>query len=406
MLCTMIFSAAAIPASAQQETVLHSFAIGDTSDEAPHAPQNAVVFDPEGNLYGTTVAGGPPEAENGGSAYKLSPQADGSWVLSILYFFGPGPTGEYPSSNLIFDSAGNLYGTTNGGGTNYRGVVFQLVPQAEGLWKENILMNFTGQAAGTYSGLMFDKRGNLYGTNYGDGLYECGEVFELSPVSGGWTQQIVHMFAGPDGCGPGGGLAMDAAGNMYGITYTGGATDGGTVFELSPNANGVWSEKVLHSFDGDSASNYLPRGGPVFDSSGNLYGTTFGKTNARFQGSGTVYKLSPSADGTWTETILHQFSDNGVDGFSPYAGVVFDAAGNLYGTTSEGGAYGAGTAFKLSPQSDGSYSETIVHSFGNGSDGSNPYYGSLIFDPAGNLYGTTENGGRGDSSGIVFKITR
>jgi uncharacterized repeat protein (TIGR03803 family) len=408
MLCAVVLLAVAIPSAAQQETILHTFTSSEFGS-GPYAPANAVVFDAEGNLYGTTPAGGPPQTENGGAAYELSPQADGSWVLSVLYFFNGGRDGEYPYSNLIFDSAGNLYGANSGGGADYRGVVFQLVPQAEGRWKENTLMTFMGQAAGTLSGLIFDKDGNLYGTNYGDGPYECGEVFELSPTPGGvWTQQVVHSFTGvPNGCGPGGNLVLDAAGNFYGITYRGGeASDGGTVYELLPKANGDWGEKILYSFDGDSASDDLPFGGPVLDNSGNLYGTARGKENGRDQGSGTVYKLSPSADGAWTQTILHQFNDDGVDGFTPLAGVVLDPAGNLYGTTSEGGAFGGGTVFVLSPGPDGSYGEAILHSFGSPSDGRNPQYGNLIFDSAGNLYGTTQSGGpAAGGSGTVFKIT-
>jgi len=211
------------------------------------------------------------------------------------------------------------------------------------------------------SRLIFDTTGNLYGTTPLGGIYNSGVVFELTPqAGGGWTEKILYSFMnnGIDGITPYGGLVPDASGNLYGTTSAGGTYGDGTVFELTPQVGGGWTEKVLFSFNGtDGKEPY--NGSLIFDTAGNLYGTTaYGGAFSTLSG-GTVFELSPASDGTWTETVLHSFNNDGVDGYTPYSGLVLDSAGNLYGTTAVGGTLsrcppiGCGTVFELTPASRG-----------------------------------------------------
>ena len=215
-------------------------------------------------------------------------------------------------------------------------------------------------------------------------------ILSLTLAPGAWAAsryKVLYRFqvGGNDGSAPIAGLIFDAAGNLYGTTEYGGASNYGTVFKLTPNAVGSWTKSVLYSFK-DGSDGGWPAAGLIFDAAGNLYGTTF---DVSFSDYGTVFKLTPNADGSWTESVLHSF--NGSDGETPVAGLIFDAAGNLYGTTDSGGAYRNGTVFKLTPNADGSWTESVLHAF-IGSDGAHPDAG-LIFDAAGNLYGTTDFGG-------------
>jgi uncharacterized repeat protein (TIGR03803 family) len=264
--------------------------------------------------------------------------------------------------------------------------------------------------ANPHAGLIFDAAGNLYGTTTRGGAYGGGTVFKLTPNSDGtWTESVLHSFAtGEDSRYPQGNLIFDAAGNLYGTT-SGGEQDGsGTVFKLTPNSDGSWTESVLYAFCSlknctDGAS---PFAGLIFDQAGNLYGTTAvgGAT-----GGGTAFKLTPNSNGSWMEGVLYSFCSltNCADGYEPSAGLIFDQAGNLYGTTASGGEQdGSGTVFKLTPNSDGSWTESVLHSFTSTPDGANPFAG-LIFDAAGNLYGTTTAGGSnkcGGGCGTVFKL--
>ena len=218
-------------------------------------------------------------------------------------------------------------------------------------------------------------------------------VFELTPAAGGtWTEKVLYSFSGgTDGDQPAAGLIFDAAGNLYGTTYVGGTSDNGTVFELTPAGGGTWTERVLYNFNGTGGA--IPQAGLIFDAAGNLYGTTFAGGTYNL---GTVFELTPAGGGTWTEQVLHNFG-NGTDGGGPWAGLIFDAAGNLYGTTRYGGSYGGGTVFRLNAQG-----ETLLYSF-SGADGANPIAG-LVLDAAGNLYGTTYLGGA-SSQGTAFEIT-
>jgi uncharacterized repeat protein (TIGR03803 family) len=255
--------------------------------------------------------------------------------------------------------------------------------------------------------MVFDAAGNLYGTAGSEGPYNAGVVFELSPDGDGtWTASVLHSFAGgpADGRAPFANVILDSAGNLYGTTRNGGAHTYGTVFELSPVGDGTWTQLLLHSFQKNNGDGYNPWGGVIFDKARNLYGTTIA---GGAYGGGTVFKLSPASGGGWSERILHSFG-NGTDGNEPAVGLVADASGNLYGVTSRGGAYSTstmpgGTVFKLSPVGNGSWTEAILHSFGKGTDGSVPS-GALILDGGSNLYGTTSGGGL-YGGGMVFEIT-
>ena len=218
--------------------------------------------------------------------------------------------------------------------------------------QEKVLHNFNNNGTDGVSpqaGLIVDGAGNLYGTTSGGGTYNIGTVFELSPTAdGGWMEKVLHNFNynGTDGYFPSASLIFDKAGNLYSTTSYGGTYGYGTVFELSPKKGGDWTEKVLYSFDKNGTDGYGPGGGLIFDKAGNLYGTTFGGGTYDL---GTAFELSLTGNGGWTEWVLHSFNDNGTDGYSLMAGLIFDKAGNLYGTTDRGGAYNEGTVFKLTP---------------------------------------------------------
>ena len=319
---------------------------------------------------------------------------------SVLYFFKGGTTdGQDPGGGLIMDGAGNLYGTPAGGGTNGYGTVFTI--NAAGT--ESVVYSFKG---GTTDGdspfgqLVMDSAGNLYGTTSGGGANGDGTVFKITAAG---TESVLHSFVGgtTDGQQPIAGLVMDSAGNLYGTTSFGGENDDGTVFKIS--AGGTAS--ILYSFKGGTTDGKVPDSGVIMDGAGNLYGTTsMGGAN----GDGTVYEISAAG----TESILHSFDGYPTDGQLPWAGLAMDNAGNLYGTTTEGGANDDGTVFKI----DAAGAETVLYSFKGGTtDGQGPF-SSLIIDGAGNLYGTTEgysyvtplNGtpvsGSANGNGTVFKI--
>src|SRR5271156_4978373 len=313
---------------------------------------------------------------------------------------------DIPNGDLIFGAAGNLYGTTLEGGDPGCGLgcgtVFQLSLEADKTWKFTTIFKFDGKD-GAYpaAGLVMDAAGNLYGTTSSDTGLGDGAVFELSPRKDGiWTITTLVKFAGKNGSDPEARLILDAAGNLYGTTSAGGnsACDGsgcGTAFRLTPSTNGKWKLTTRFEFNGtDGASPYAALS---FDAAGNLYGTTSG--GGKF-GEGTVFKLSPSkGDDAWTHTTLFNF--NGADGAGPRGSVVFDAAGNLYGTTVGGGGLGFGTVFKLSPEGNGGWKHTTLVTFDIG-NGSQPTAG-LIFDPDGNLYGNANDGRFG--IGIVFRLS-
>src|ERR1019366_2789841 len=319
-------------------------------------PYAGLIFDAAGNLYGTTVQGG---TYNYGTVFELTPAAGGGWTEKVLHNFNyNGTDGAYPYAGLIFDAVGNLYGTTDGGGTYSYGTGFEVTPEAGGVWTEKVLHNFNyngTDGANPYAGLIFDVVGNLYGTTQGGGTYSYGTVFELTPAAGGvWTEKVLHNFNnnGTDGAYPYAGLIFDAARNLYGTTEVGGTHNDGTVFELTPAGGGSWTEKVLHNFNNNGTDGADPRAGLIFDAAGNLYGTTYVGDTYNY---GAVFELTPAGGGSWTEKVLHNFNNNGTDGAWPYAGLIFDAAGNLYGTTAGGGTYGGGGGFGVTPPAGGGW---------------------------------------------------
>ncbi len=323
---------------------------------------------------------------------------------SVLYSFAGHWTGdgESPYAGLIVDANGNLYGTTYYGGPDDFGTVFKVDTSGN----ETVLFTFGSVAGpldgiGPYGGLVRDPDGNLYGTTYRGGQAEEGTVFKLD-TSG--TETVLYSFTGNDGANPYAALARDQHGNLYGTTSVGGAFSSGKVFKLT-HFSGGWKESALYTFTGgiDGGSPYA---GLVLDSSGNLYGTT---ARAGIYDAGEVFKLEPSPRGAWNITVLYNFTGQN-DGGLPYSGVIFDKSGNLYGTTYTGGYYQAGTVFVLQPTVNGQWKEAVLHHFTGGADGGNPYSG-VIRDSQRNLYGTTFSGGNVDYNcnpggcGTVWKLT-
>jgi uncharacterized repeat protein (TIGR03803 family) len=385
------------------EQILHSFRNGKDGAQ----PEGGLIADQKGNLYGTTVYGGTGKGYSGfGTVFTVAPDGD----ESALYAFKGGSDGTYPTDTLLLDKNGNLYGTTTGGGTGCSpsgcGTVFKLAPHG----KETLLYVFQGQDDGwrPLGGLIADANGNLFGTTALGGSYNgecaqtgCGTVFELTP---GGTIITLHAFqGGSDGYGPSGGVIMDSSGNLYGTTYGGGSGTNcefgcGLVFKLTPD--GTYA--VLYAFQGGSDGS-APEAGLVTDAAGNLYGTTFwgGDTNSCSDGCGTVFKLTPAGQ----ESVLHAFH-YGSDGGSPEAGLLMDKKGNLYGTTFAGGSNsgckksgftGCGTVFEVSPEGV----ETVLYRFSR-SQGGNPAAG-LLPGAHGDFYGTTEYGAKGNN-GVVFEL--
>jgi len=388
--------------AASPERVLYSFCTLAGCPDG-YDPVGTVTFDTVGNLYGVTYMGG---RYGDGAAFELK-RVQGKWKEQVLHSFNlSGSDGAFPEGGLILDAFGNLYGTTSCyvyqcGEYGY-GNIFEL-KHKHGKWTEKILHSFNGtDGANPYGRLSFDAAGNLYGTTLNGGAYGQGTAFELMPNNGRWTEKVLHSFDPNDydGCEPYAGMIFDSTGNLYGSTSIGGtgaecAPFGcGTVFELIPG-NGQWTEEVLYSF-GQNADDGASPNDLVFDASGNLYGTTSGGGGK--YGYGTVFELVLN-NGNWTEAVLHRF--NRKDGAYPQSGLAFDAAGNLYGTTHEGGAGLAGVAFELRA-SNAKWTERVLHRFGHGRDASQPS-GGLVFDPAGNLYGLSYGGGEA-GNGTVFQL--
>jgi uncharacterized repeat protein (TIGR03803 family) len=366
-------------ATAQTETVLYSFP-GSPDGQYPYS---SLIFDAEGNLHGTTSAGGKYDA---GTVFEIGPTGR----EGPLYSFGP--LGSNPEAGVIQDSAGNLYGTLVCGGIcgngEAPGAVFKITPAG--------VESTLGTEGPTYATLVQDASGNLYGTSLGN-YPNYGTVFE---VSAAWAVTTLYTFGGsPDGASPYPGVIRDAEGNLYGTTVGGGTNGYGTIFEVTaPN-----TEKILYNFcslekckDGSR-----PYAGLVQDSAGNLYGTTVNGSGNSCD-CGVVFELTKKGNKL---IVLHRFTGSPTDGKIPYGGLIMDDKGNLYGTTTYGGASGTGTVFKVTS----AHKESLLYNFTGGADGANPY-ASLVMDAQGNLYGTTTGGGTVNSNcasgcGVVFKVT-
>ncbi len=399
------------PARAQKFKVLHTFH-GSPADG--DGPLGALIRDSAGNFYGTTAQGGTGKCNGGcGTAFKLDENGKLVWLHSFS-----GKNGQYPYAGLLRDSAGNLYGTTVEGGTRCYGMGFPgcgTVFKLNKTGKETLLYSFAGipDAYFPEALLVGDAAGDLYGTTYSGGTSDnAGTVFKVDRKG---NETVLYSFCSLSNCADGNtpypSVIRDSAGDLYGVTGAGGAYGAGVVYEL----DSADRETVLYNFTGGSDG-----GGPdsvlVADPSGNLYGTTTGGGNGECGGSGcgVVFELSPHSDGSWTESVLYVFCSlsNCTDGEEPIAGpLVRDAAGNLYGTTYFGGSYrncngdGCGVVFKV----DINGKETVLHSFTGGKDGANPWAG-LTMDSADILYGVAGEGGdtkcyAPHGCGVVFKIT-
>ncbi len=396
-----------VTARAGEKTI---FSFPSNGSGGASVPGN-LVFDPSAaHLYGTTLDGGVFDLTHCGGGcglvFELTRTASGPWQETIIHEFTGGVDGAVPGSGLVADAKGNLYGTTRYGGQGAHcgnvqiscGTVFRLVHTSSG-WSETILHVFAGASDGSYpqGPVILDAQGNLYGTTGGDGdpACKCGTVFEIQHLANGhWSKKELYAFTGgSDGASPFAGLVLDGSGNLYGATRDGGPFNGGTVFELSPAGGGARSESVIYNFGSTAGDGGQPSGGLTIDSQGNLYGTT----SAGGAGFGTAFELSP-AGGSWTENIMHTFQ-GGTDGATPYSSLTFDSAGNLFGTTWAGGTNNAGTVYELSPAGGGTWTETLPIVF-NGKNGME-LSGGVIFDKQGNFYGGTEAGG---SNGLVYEF--
>jgi uncharacterized repeat protein (TIGR03803 family) len=376
--------------------VLYSFAGEDDGEYT----DTDVAIDASGNLYGTSVLGG---EFGGGTVWQLSP-VGGDWVHSVLYSFTGGADGGEPYKGVTLDGAGNLYGTAVTGGSGSCeggcGVAYKLTKTGT-TWAQTVIHAFSGGEDGSGPGarVALDKRGNVYGMTPTGGTNGLGTIYQLHPRSNGsWALRVIHTFTGgSDGSSGSAGKLVLRGRHIYGAATTGGLNGSGTVFELTSTRSGEWDFKTLYSFLGAPDGSF-PYGALLFDAAGNLYGTTYyGGTN----GLGAVYKLSPNDVGEWSETVLYSFK-TGSDGNSSISNLVSDAAGNLYGTTSEGG-LGSGTIFKLTPGQNESWTESIAHSFQGSPDGAFPYAG-MVAGSAGSFFGATVHGGD-DGDGTIYKFT-
>jgi uncharacterized repeat protein (TIGR03803 family) len=394
---------AGLCASAQTVSTIHDFGSGPDGDN----PQSGVIFDRNGNLFGTAALGG---SKGNGAAYQLTPPpgGQGQWTETILHQFSGQPDGATPDSVLTMTANGRLFGTTQLGGSKNLGSVYALVPpRASGdTWKERVLYSFgssPNDGTGPNMGLLATSNA-LLGVTVDGGTNRRGTVFQLTPSSdplASWTETTLYSFAAsPDGGFPSSDLVLDSGGNLYGVTLLGGANNLGAVYRLSPPTaqGGTWTETVLFSFSGPDGSS--PFGRLLLDKSGALYGTTSGGGTSQ---AGTVFMLTPQAGDVWTEQVLYSFT-GGADGGNPEAGVIMDQNARLFGTASTGGTgtLSGGVVFRLDPPTvvGGAWTETVLHSFG-GADGFRPL--SRLVPRNGALYGTTSAGGL-NGTGTVFKL--
>lgn len=391
-LLTLILTTAAWAGS---ETVLYNFN-GYTGDG--YYPYSALIADSKGNLYGTTESGG-----NGyGTVFELK-LSGGTYSESLLYAFTGEPDGAYPEySSLVFDKAGNLYGTTANGGTDNLGTVFEL-KESGGKWTETILHSFTGSSSKDgympQAGLSFDSAGNMYGTTEYGGASNAGSVFQFKSTNGKLTYKVIHSFASPNAYYPVGGITPGAGGYYYGTTYYGGKTfNAGTVYRLF-QARGVWVSQTVYTFTG-GADGTDPDSSLSMDSKGNMYGVTYqgGVNNL-----GTVYELKAGKNNKYTHVLLYSFKGGNTDGEYPWYATppAIDSKGDLFGTTRYGSTSNQGTVWELK-LSGTKFKESVPWTFGSSGDGDQPLAGVIIVK--GKVIGTTYAGGK-NGAGTAFSVT-
>jgi len=365
---------------AQSESVLYNF-------PASAHPYDRLTIPPTGGLYGTTYG-----YSQDGTVFDLV-EKRGKWSAHTVLSFN-GSNGANPYSGLTQDANGALYGTTVSGGAYGAGTVFELT----GSNQDTVLYSFTGASDGEnpYGDLVVDKTtGTIYGTTVSEGAAGCGTAFQLVKSGNSWTESTIHTFKGDaDGCNPQAGLHVNKDGELFGVTPYGGTSGVGTVFELTEK-NGAWSESVLYSFTGrpDGAT---PSDLDLDAATGAVYGVTSAGGTA---GEGVAFELSETHK-IWRETVIFNFASGA--GSEPFGLHMDQAAGILYGTTGYGGSAGSGTVFELSPNG-GSWTESVLHSFGQSGDGTHPWARPSEDPTTGYLYGTTEAGGT-NGGGTVYQI--
>jgi uncharacterized repeat protein (TIGR03803 family) len=374
------------------DQILQSFVLKTTGSGS-----GPLTFDAAGNIYGANDGGGKRE---GGTAYQLSPLPGGNWKLTVLHTFAKFRVdGKVPIGNLVLDSKGNLYGVTLGGGRWNHGTVYELSPNNGG-WKYSILHSFTRDSSdGRYPAgpVVIDPAGNIYGVTINGGNLEHGTVFELSPQTDGtWKESIIYEFSG-DLTAPVW-LLRANDGTLYGSVASTNSDSVGAIFQLTPSGGDSWTETTIYNFSATSLGN---ASGLVFDQAGNIFGIE------QLQPQGDVFEVPHNADGSWGPEIV-VFTFTGDIYYPSNAPLVLDADGNIYGTIQSGGQYKTqkrpgGILYKLSPVGDGTWKDTIVHNFGGPGDGAVPIPGPVLGSD-GNLYGTTAIGGK-FFSGVAWKIT-
>lgn len=413
-LCGLAASTAVAGTAMAAAVSLYDFTGGSDGS----APYGGLVGNSSGVLYGTAYGGG---ANGLGAVFSLTPPAAGAsgWTPGLVYSFGTtAQFGTNPQNGLLRDSSGNLYGTTSAGGngTKKAGAAFMLLPPkgTRTTWLARFLATLPGTASGP---LVQDSAGNVYGTTVNGGTSNAGMVFKISPTSAArtsWVLSTLHVFkpGSTDGVAPVGGVILDGSGKLYGVTAQGGTTASpacpnptgcGVLYSLTPPAAGAtaWKETILRSFATTTGGGgILPAGALQRDSSGNLYGVT---QAGGASGAGTVYRLAPPATGktAWTQTTLYNFKTDGIDGTQPLAGLLRDSSGKLFGTTSAGGLAGLGTIFGLTPPSSGTNWQESASCSVYGENGT-ALTAPLLMDSAGLLYGTSTGGGSGAGNVFVY----
>jgi uncharacterized repeat protein (TIGR03803 family) len=388
----LVLAVVTTAAHAQSFQVIHTFTGPDGA-----VPKSGVTVDRGGKLYGTTFAGH--EGSGWGGVYQMRLH-NSNWIFGTLQVFD-----GQPLDRVVFGPNGTLYGTSPSNLVSYHyGYIFNLRPPLNVCttvmcnWDASVLYGFSGGGDGATpkgAALVFDQAGNMYGTTSSGGSGN-GVVYQLTPAG---VQTPIYQFAGaPDGATPYSGVVFDASGNLFGVTTAGGQSGNGAVYELSPNGAGGWTEQVIYSFTG-GADGSNPIGGLFIDNdSGVIYGSN---ANGGSGGGGTVFQLA-FANGAWHYSLLYSFAGSANCG--PWAELSFDhPGGNLYGTTLCDGATGNGNIFELT-NSGGGFSYSSLYDFTGGNDGKRPF-SNVAFDSAGNKYGTASGGGA-DSQGVVWEITQ